>query len=96
MRVFDATAAFTEEDRNLVGPSGAERVSVLSSTRGLLEMLGAPPIMGRTFTEHDWDAAHNDVAMLSYSLFASRFSARPGNLGWTIRKATGFTRWWES
>jgi hypothetical protein len=38
---FDATAAFTEEERTLIVSGTAERVSVLSSSTGLLEMLGA-------------------------------------------------------
>jgi hypothetical protein len=65
IRAFAATAAFAEEDRNLIGASGAVRVSVLSSTPGLFEMLGVRIAVGRTFRDQDWDPAHNDVAILS-------------------------------
>ncbi len=85
VRSFDATAAFTEEERNLIDSSSAERVSVLSSTPALFEMLGARTAVGRGFTDRDWNPAHNDVAILSYSLFASRFGANPRTLGRTIR-----------
>src|ERR1700722_12693381 len=84
-RVFDAVAAFKEEDRNLTGASYAERVAAISSTSGLFEMLGARTALGRGFTEEDWQPAHTRVAILGYALFARRFGANPGVLGQTIR-----------
>jgi predicted permease len=87
IRSFDAAAAFTEEERDLIGSGGAERVSVLSSTPGLLEMLGARTVKGRGFGSEDWNPEHNDVAILSYSLFASRFGADPGTLRRAVRIA---------
>jgi putative ABC transport system permease protein len=82
---FDATAAFTEEERTLIVSGTAERVSVLSSSPGLFEMLGARVAVGRGFRSGDWNPQHNDVAVLSNSLFARRFGANPGIIGRPIR-----------
>ena len=82
---FDMAAAFTEDDRNLIGSGTAERVSVLSSTSGLFEMLGVRTAIGRAFGSQDWNPEHNDVAVLSYSLFANRFGSDPGIIGKTVR-----------
>jgi putative ABC transport system permease protein len=84
-RVFDAVAAFKEEDRNLTGASYAERVAAISSTSGLFEMLGARTALGRGFTEEDWQPAHTRVAILGYALFARRFGANSSVLGQTVR-----------
>ncbi len=82
---FDQTAGFTEEDRNLISSDAAERVTVLSSTSGLLGMLGARAELGRTFGNQDWNSEHNDVAIISYSLFTNRFSANPASIGQSVR-----------
>ena len=82
---FDAVAAFTEEDRNLIGSGTAERMAVLSATSGFFEMLGARTAMGRAFGSQDWNPEHNDVAILSYSLLTSRFGSDPAIIGKTVR-----------
>jgi putative ABC transport system permease protein len=84
-RIFEAAAAFREDDRNLTGAGYAERVAVISSTSGLLEMVGARTAAGRGFSKEDWQPEHSNVAILSYSLFARRFGANPRLLGQTIR-----------
>ena len=61
---FDAAAAFTQEDRNLIGLRNAERVSVISSTPALFEMLGAGTTVGRLFGNQD-----SNSAVIGYSLF---------------------------
>ena len=81
---FDATAAFTEEDGTLTGLGSADRVSVLSSTASLPGMLGARTIAGRMFGKQDWNPAHNDVAILSQSFYASRFGSSNSAIGRTI------------
>src|SRR5882757_7475189 len=58
-RVFEMAAAFREEDRNLVARGVAGRAVLLSSTHGLLEMLGARTTIGRLFTRDEWQADHN-------------------------------------
>ena len=84
-RVFDAAAAFKEEDRNLTGGGYAERVAATSATSALFEMLGARTVLGRGFTAEDWQPARAHVAILGYALFARRFGANPGVIGRTVR-----------
>jgi predicted permease len=78
-RIFESTAAFIEQDRNLVASGNAERLSTISATPGLLEMLGAGAAVGRRFTDHE------AAAMISYSLFVRRFAANPAAIGQPIR-----------
>lgn len=84
-RVFQNTVAFKQEDRNLLAAGNAERVSTISSTQGLLEMLGSRYSLGRRLTPNDWKADRNQVAILSYSIFVRRFAANPSVIGQTIR-----------
>jgi putative ABC transport system permease protein len=83
--VFEAAAAFRVEGHNLTGSGDAERVALVASTDGLLEMLGARPALGRAFAPQDYQAGHETVALLSYPLFARHFGSDPGILGRTIR-----------
>jgi putative ABC transport system permease protein len=88
-RVFDAVAVCKEDDRILTGSGYAERVTAISATSGLFEMLGAGTALGRGFTEEDWQPAHTRVAILGYALFARRFGANPSVLGQTVRLDDG-------
>jgi putative ABC transport system permease protein len=82
---FEASAVFTQDDRNLVGARSAERISVISTTPELPGMLGAGTTIGRTFDPQDWDAARNAVVILSYSIFANKFAADRSIVGRAVR-----------
>jgi len=53
-------------------------------TRSLFETLGVGPNLGRGFTEEEDLPGGSEVAILSHSLWASRFGADPGVLGRTV------------
>ena len=57
---------------------------MLSSTHGLLEMLGARTTIGRLFTADEWQADRNQVVVISHSLFVRRFAANPAAIGQPI------------
>jgi putative ABC transport system permease protein len=84
-RIFDQAAIYRQEDRNLTGAGNAERVSVISATSGLFEMLGARMAMGRGFDLNDRRPDRNSVAILSHALFTKRFRGHPSIIGQTIR-----------
>ena len=84
-RVFKAAAAFNERDRTLIASGYAQRVATVSSTPGLLEMLGAHASVGRLLSANDWKADRNQVAMISDSLFVRFFAGNPAAVGQTIR-----------
>jgi putative ABC transport system permease protein len=84
-RIFDQAAIYRQDDRDLTGAGNAERVSVISSTSGLFEMLGARPAIGRGFEPEDWRTDRNGVAILSHALFTRRFGGNPSIVGQTVR-----------
>src|SRR5215471_2058531 len=55
-----------------------------SVTANYFDVLGARAFLGRTFTAGDDEPGRNDVAMLSYALWRSRFGGDPGIVGRTI------------
>jgi putative ABC transport system permease protein len=80
-QIFEATAAFEPQDRNLVGDRNSERITAIAATASLLPMLGSAPSIGRGF-EKDESA---DVALLSHSLFLRRYGGDPGVIGRAVR-----------
>jgi putative ABC transport system permease protein len=84
-RVFEAAAAFREEDRDLTGIGSAERVATIASGPGMLPMLGASPALGRLLNHEDGQPERANVAVISHALFVRRFGANPGALGMTLR-----------
>jgi putative ABC transport system permease protein len=84
-RIFDQSAIYRQDNRNLTGVGNAERVSVISSTSGLFEMLGTRPAIGRGFGPEDWQPDRNAVVILSHVLFTSRFGGNPSIVGQTVR-----------
>ena len=85
IHIFRSTAAFQEEDRNLITPGSTERVSAISSTPGLLDMLSGVSVIGRSFTQDDWQPDRRSVAIISHSLFMRRFSGDHAVIGKTFR-----------
>lgn len=69
---------------NLTGGTEAERVSVTNVTVGFFEMLGIQPVIGRAFLPEEGKEAGSHVALLSETLWRSRFSADGQIVGKTI------------
>jgi putative ABC transport system permease protein len=53
-------------------------------TQGMFEILRVAPIMGRTFTGDEDQPDHDQVVILSYSLWQRRFGGDPNILGQTL------------
>lgn len=91
--VFDfqnATAAFTQaagwlsDERDLSNDGGQPiRTPVARTTANAFELLGVQPALGRTFTATE-DRERRPVAVLSHSLWRTRFASDPAILGRTI------------
>ena len=65
------------------GDGFAERVKVSDATAGVFTALGVPAALGRTFTATD--ARGDGIAIISDTLWRSRFAAAPDALGRTVR-----------
>ena len=85
-QVFERTGGFaTGSGANLTGSGEPVRVDITDVTTSLFPMLGVHPIIGRTFLPQEGQQAKDRVALLSESLWRSRFSANPHIVGKTIR-----------
>jgi putative ABC transport system permease protein len=54
-------------------------------TANTFDVLGAAPMIGRPFTEEEDRPGHDNVAILSYGLWQSRYAGDPGILSRTIQ-----------
>ncbi len=69
--------------------SGPQVVSQLRVTEGFFDLLGAAPILGRTFLTDDFGPAGSSLVVLSHYAWRTRFGADPGIVGRTIPTAFG-------
>ncbi len=70
---------------NLTGGGDAIRIGAGFLTPNLLSVLGAPPALGRGFTDADAAADTPTSVILSDGLWRQRFGARPDIVGQTIQ-----------
>jgi putative ABC transport system permease protein len=66
---------FPNGDVNLTGGAEAQRVSVARITPGFFEVLGVPPLYGRTFQEEETIVGNHRRAILSYGLWRDQFGS---------------------
>jgi putative ABC transport system permease protein len=77
-KAFDGLAAFWEfpnGDANLTGGTQPERVSVARITPGFFELLGVPPLHGRTFQAEESIVGNHRRAILSFGLWRDAFGS---------------------
>ena len=72
---FADMAASHETSFNLTGDGEPERVSAYSVTANFFPLLGVQPLLGRSFLTEEDRPGGNKVAVLSYSLWQSRYGA---------------------
>src|SRR6267154_2509661 len=84
--VFEQIAAFGgTSGANLTGAGEPARVTVTRVTTGSFSMLGVQPAAGRAFLPEEGKQGHENVALLSETLWRNRFGADPRIIGETIR-----------
>jgi len=90
--VFDAVGAYGFEPINLsFGDGRPERFAAGRLTTGVLEMLGVPPLLGRTFLEGEDLPGADPVIILGFEVWRDRFASSPDVVGKTVR-ANGILR----
>lgn len=74
-RTFQSMAAYNESTRSLTGIAEALEVHTVKASAALLPLLGINPLLGRNLPESADFAGHEHVALLSHSIWSSRFGA---------------------
>jgi putative ABC transport system permease protein len=80
-----AVAAWSPEQGNLVTDAEPRHIGYGSVTANLFSVLGAEPLLGRTFTEEEDRPGGPKVAVLGYTLWRQQFGGDPTMLDRTIR-----------
>jgi putative ABC transport system permease protein len=80
---FEQMAAFRTRDLTLTGMGEAARLRGATVTSDLFPLLGVAPQLGRVFTPEE-DKAGNHAAILSDTLWRTRFKADPNAVGRTV------------
>jgi predicted permease len=78
---FDHLEAFSVGSLNLQSNGEPERIPSVLATAGIFEMLGAKPMLGRTFAADEDQPGKSNVVVISERLWRRRFAADPNLLG---------------
>jgi putative ABC transport system permease protein len=80
---FSTLGAYQDKQVEISGHGDPERITAARVSASLFPMLGAKPMLGRTFLP-DEDSPGHPVAILSYGLWQSRYGGGADALGRTI------------
>lgn len=80
---FSAIGAFQSEHLEISGNNQPERVMAARVSASLFPMLGAKPVLGRTFTSQE-DVPGSNLVILSFALWQRRFGGGDNVIGQTI------------
>ncbi|MCU1277049.1 MAG: transporter permease [bacterium] len=84
-RTLVDAAAFAQGDTNLSGTGGPpDRIAVGLATATLFPTLGVQPILGRNFTHEEELRGADQVALIDFALWQSRFAADGSVVGKTL------------
>jgi putative ABC transport system permease protein len=84
-RLLDAAAGYSEDLTVVESRDSSISVAAPRVTPNLFSMLGAKPILGRTFSEAEGQTGGPDVAILTEGLWRETFHSDPNIVGKTIR-----------
>jgi len=82
--VFEKMAIYGYRDYNLTGKSDPEQILAIPVSADFFSVLGATPMLGRTFVPEENQPGHGHVVVLSQGFWQSHFSADPRVVGRTI------------
>jgi putative ABC transport system permease protein len=85
-RSFEEVAAAHDDELNMTGMGGPEKVKVLEVSANFLRTLGVQPILGRDFRAEDArDGWNTHVVIIGYKYWLSRFGGQQDIVGKTLR-----------
>src|SRR5262245_57873497 len=79
--VFDGMAAYADTRVNFIGDGEPEEIPAQRTTANLFSVLGVNALLGRTFAEEDGKPGQNNVTVISFGLWQSRFGGDPRVVG---------------
>jgi putative ABC transport system permease protein len=82
---MDAVGGYSVDVSVVEGKAGSISVVAPHLTPNLFTMLGAQPLLGRTFTKSEGEPGGPQMAILSEGRWRQSFSADPGIVGRTVR-----------
>jgi predicted permease len=80
-RAFERIAAYTDEVFTLLGAEGPERLRVERVSSDFFDLLSVSASRGRSFTTEEDDYGRNQVVVLSYDFWQTRFGGRSDIVG---------------
>jgi len=83
--VFEDMAYSWDEGYTFTGTANPEAVAGYTLSCNMFPMLGAKPLLGRTFLADECQAGRDHVVVLSYALWQRRFGADRGIIGRSIQ-----------
>jgi putative ABC transport system permease protein len=81
---FEGMAAFFDRSYNLTGAGDPVVVTGQGATPNLFRVLGAEPILGRTFTDEEGEQGKDNVVVVSYGFWQRQLGGAPDAVGKTI------------
>jgi putative ABC transport system permease protein len=78
-------AAYDTNTMTLTGAGDPDRLTVVTATAGLFDLLRVRPATGAAFTEANEAPGNDHVAVLSYGLWQQRFGGRTDIIGTPVR-----------
>ncbi len=77
-RIFDGLAVYASSGGNLTGSGEPLRVSISNVSDGFFSILGASPLLGRTFIAEEDTPGKDQVLLLEHGFWKRRFAGDPG------------------
>jgi putative ABC transport system permease protein len=81
---FESLAAYMNWNYNLTGDNNPQRLRAAVVSAGFFQMLGSRAALGRVLVPEDDQEGKDNVVVLSYALWQSRFGANKGLIGQSI------------
>ena len=85
LRTVDATCLWRTESAILSGAGRPERIGGVVSSASFFEVLGAVPLLGRTFVEEEEELGRRNVILVSEEFWRNRLDGSDSAVGKTVR-----------
>src|SRR6185503_5056972 len=83
-QTFEQIAAYTFTNLNLSGAGEPARLSTVRASANLFPLVGAAPLLGRTFLPEEDNEGSGRAVILSHAVWRERFGSDPGIIGQSL------------